>query len=97
MDSSILMPMPSELNELLSRLSLHKMIKTFRLVGKPHLMDIQTLKPWSLISDFHQSSMLWSFVRSKGTGMFMSVRLCKPLHFWNLEKKTTTDLVMYEL
>lgn len=45
MDSSILMLMPSELNELLSRLSLHKMIKTFRLVGKPHLMDIQTLKP----------------------------------------------------
>lgn len=94
MDSSILMLMPSELNELLSRLSLHKMIKTFRLVGKPHLMDIQTLKPWSLISDFHQSSMLRSFVRSKGAGM--SVRLCKPLQFWNLEKKKT-DLVMYEL
>lgn len=37
-------------------------------------------------------------MRSKGTGMFMSVRLCKPLLFWNLEKKkTTTDLVMYEL
>lgn len=45
MDSSILMLMSSELNELLSGLSGHKMIKTFRLVGKPHLMDIQTLKP----------------------------------------------------
>lgn len=44
MDFSILMLMPSELNELLSRLSLHKMIKTFRLVEKPHLMDIQTLE-----------------------------------------------------
>lgn len=45
MDSSILMLMPSEQNELLSRLSGHKMIKTFRVVGKPHRMDIQALSP----------------------------------------------------
>lgn len=48
MDPSILMLMPSELNELLSRLSLHQMIKTSRLAGKPHLMDIQTLNLRSL-------------------------------------------------